>query len=129
MRTVPHKSLPDGAFRRRAAGLLAALLLSVLLLPALAPAALAAGTQTAPVTVRAGFFSNGDFMHKAEDGSYAGYDVEYYYTLAGYAGWNIRFVEYGSLNDALAALRTAASTFSAASPKPRSGRAGTCPPT
>lgn len=65
----------------------------------------AAETQT-PVKVRAGYFNNGDFMHKAEDGSYAGYDIEYYYTIAGYAGWNIEFVEYPSLTDALAALKS-----------------------
>ena len=32
----------------------------------------------APVTVRVGYFYNGDFMHKTGDGSYEGYDIEYY---------------------------------------------------
>lgn len=62
-------------------------------------------TYAAEKTVRAGYFNNGDFMHKEADGSYAGYDIEYYYTLAGYADWNLQFVEYGSLKDALAALQ------------------------
>ena len=57
-------------------------------------------------TVRVGYFYNGDFMHKEDDGSYAGYDVEYYYTLAGYAGWEIEFVDFESLKDALAALKS-----------------------
>ena len=66
----------------------------------------AARAQTgAATTVRVGYFDNGDFMHKEADGTYAGYDVEYYYTLAGYAGWNIRFVEFGSLREALAAMK------------------------
>ena len=84
--------------RLTAAALALALLLA--LTGAAAPQALAAA---APQTVRAGFFPNGDFMHKA-DGAYSGYDVEYDYTLAGYADWDLRFVEYDSLNAALAAL-------------------------
>jgi len=75
-----------------------------MLLSGIAPMALAASVSDQPETVRVGFFHNGDFMHKTEDGAYAGYDVEYYYTLAGYANWDIQFVEYGNLNDALAAL-------------------------
>jgi signal transduction histidine kinase len=55
-------------------------------------------------TVRAGFFSNGDFMHKTSDGAYEGYDIEYYHKIAGYAGWNIQFVDYDNLNDALKGL-------------------------
>ena len=58
-----------------------------------------------PQTIRAGYFNNGDFMHKAEDGSYNGYDIEYYYTIAGYADWNIQFIEYENLEKATAALR------------------------
>ena len=88
---------------RRMALLLSVWLLAALFLPC-APA-LAADAAEAGTPVRAGYFYNGDFMHKADDGSYAGYDIEYYYTLAGYAGWDIQFVEYGSLQDAQAALK------------------------
>ena len=49
--------------------------------------------QEQPTVVKAGFFENGDFMHKTEDGSYEGYDIDYYYTIAGYTGWKIEFVE------------------------------------
>lgn len=35
--------------------------------------------------VKVGYFNNGDFMDKDENGHYVGYDIEYYYTLAGYA--------------------------------------------
>jgi ABC-type amino acid transport substrate-binding protein len=87
-------------FRRPVARLLAALLAAALLSPGLALPAAAAGE---PRVVRAGYFYNGDFMHK-DDGAYAGYDVEYYYTLAGFAGWEVRFTEYDSLRSALAAL-------------------------
>ncbi|MCH4190701.1 MAG: transporter substrate-binding domain-containing protein [Butyrivibrio sp.] len=55
--------------------------------------------------VKAGFFENGDFMHKDADGEYEGYDIDYYYTIAGYAGWKIEFVEYEGVNDAVAALK------------------------
>ncbi|MCI2062464.1 MAG: transporter substrate-binding domain-containing protein [Eubacteriaceae bacterium] len=64
-----------------------------------------ADTQTSRTTVRAGYFYNGDFMHKDNDGNYAGYDIEYYYTIAGYAGWKVKFVEFGSLDDALQGLK------------------------
>lgn len=57
-------------------------------------------------TVKAGYFYNGDFMHKNEDGAYAGYDIEYYDMVAGYADWSVEFVEYDSLNSALAALKS-----------------------
>jgi signal transduction histidine kinase/ABC-type amino acid transport substrate-binding protein/ActR/RegA family two-component response regulator len=82
-----------------------AILSAFLILPVFKENIYAAEPQT-PVKVRAGYFNNGDFMHKAEDGSYAGYDIEYYYTIAGYAGWDIDFVEYPSLTDALAALKS-----------------------
>jgi len=75
--------------------------LAVILAPGLTARAAA---QAAPAAVRVGYFYNGDFMHRADDGSYEGYDVEYYYMLAGYADWDIRFVAYENLNDALAAL-------------------------
>ena len=55
-------------------------------------------------TVRVGYFYNGDFMHKEDDGTFAGYDIEYYYTIAGYANWKIEFVEYKNLNDAQDAM-------------------------
>ena len=83
---------------------LAAVLALALLVPALCQPVLAAGTKSEPTVVRVGYFSNGDFMHKAANGSLAGYDIEYYYTLAGYAGWQLRFVEYDSLAQALTAL-------------------------
>ena len=55
-------------------------------------------------TIRAGYFYNGDFMHKEADGSYAGFDIEYYYTIAGYADSDILFTDYDNLNEAMAAL-------------------------
>lgn len=55
-------------------------------------------------TIKVGYFSNGDFMRKNEDGSYEGYDVEYYYMLAQYTNWNIEFVDFSSLTDAENAL-------------------------
>ena len=58
-----------------------------------------------PTTVRAAYFYNGDFMHKTDDGAYQGYDIEYYYTVAGYAGWNIEFCEFNNLDDAIHALK------------------------
>lgn len=64
-----------------------------------------AAAQDAPVTVKVGYFYNGDFMHKEDDGTYAGYDIEYYETLAGYANWNIEFVDYDNLQDALKGLQ------------------------
>ena len=64
-----------------------------------------AETEPSRTTVRAGYFINGDFMHKAADGSYEGYDIEYYYTIAGYTGWKIKFVEFGSLDEALQGLK------------------------
>lgn len=75
----------------------AALLISVF--PAESETALPEGT-----VVHAGYFYNGDFMFKTENGSYSGYDVEYYYTVAGYAGWHIEFTEYTSFSEALKAL-------------------------
>ena len=90
-----------GRLWNRAALLLAALLTAALLLPCLSAPAAAAEP---PNVVRVGYFYNGDFMNKDGDG-YSGYDVEYYYTLAGYAGWDVRFVEFDSLQPALDALK------------------------
>lgn len=82
--------------------LMAAILaLALILTPLCAPAASAQGAGR---KVRVGYFYNGDFMHKTEDGAYAGYDIEYYYTLAGYAGWELEFVEFPSLKASLDAL-------------------------
>lgn len=58
------------------------------------------------ITVKAGYFNNGDFMHKGEDGDYEGYDVAYYYALSGYANWRIKFVEFDNLDAALAGLKS-----------------------
>ena len=55
-------------------------------------------------TIRVGYFKNGDYMHKNDAGDYVGYDVEYYYTLAQYANWDIQFIDYDSLSDAETAL-------------------------
>lgn len=69
------------------------------------PQASAAQTaQANQTTVRVGYFYNGDFLHKEADGSYSGYDAEFYYTLAGYANWKVEFVEYPNLNAATAGL-------------------------
>lgn len=75
-----------------------------------AEAAVNNDTQTAvnndtQTTVNVGYFSNGDFMHKTSSGNYEGYDIAYYYTLAGYANWKLNFVEFDSLDAALAGLK------------------------
>lgn len=57
-------------------------------------------------TVRVAFFPNGAFMSKNADGSYAGHDIEYYYTIAGYANWKIKIVEFKDLDSALAGLKS-----------------------
>jgi len=57
------------------------------------------------ITVRVAYFPNGAFMSKNTDGSYAGYDIEYYYTIAGYANWKIKIVEFKDLDSALAGLK------------------------
>jgi len=88
--------------RRGAAIILAAVIAAALFLSTAMP--VSAETNASGRTVRVGYFYNGDFMSKADDGSYKGYDIAYYYTLAGYAGWNLQFVEYNGLNDALAGL-------------------------
>lgn len=62
--------------------------------------------EPAAKQVRIGYFYNGDFMHKNSNGSFEGYDVEYYYTIAGYANWDISFVEFDNLNDAQDAMRS-----------------------
>jgi len=93
------------SFGHRAAALIFIVSISVLFfLPGLAAAAEAADSTDASAVVRVGYFYNGDFMHKADDGSYEGYDIDYYYTIAGYTDWNIQFIEYDSLNSALSAL-------------------------
>lgn len=56
-------------------------------------------------TVKVGYFNNGDFLTKNTDGTYYGYDVEYYYTLAQIGNWKIQFVDYDSLADAETALQ------------------------
>lgn len=55
--------------------------------------------------VRVGYFNNGDFMHKDQDGSYAGYDIEFYYMLAGYENWKVKIIEFNNLDQATAALK------------------------
>ena len=79
---------------------MAALLFALLVFPAAAQA----GQEPAPETVRVGYFYNGDFMHKTEAGTYSGYDIDYYCVIAGYAGWKLRIIPYGNLEQALAAL-------------------------
>jgi len=98
----PSQSARKALLVRRAALLLAVLSLA-LLFPAFALASAAPAGSTA--AVRVGYFYNGDFMHKSDSGDYNGYDIEYYYTIAGYAGWDIRFVEYDSLAAALDGLK------------------------
>jgi signal transduction histidine kinase/ActR/RegA family two-component response regulator len=95
----------ESQFRRALRTLICTLVISALVCVPATITASAAGTGTPPTVVRVGYFSNGDFMHKT-NGVYAGYDVEYYYTVAGYANWKIQFVEYDSFNSALAALRS-----------------------
>jgi signal transduction histidine kinase/ActR/RegA family two-component response regulator len=56
-------------------------------------------------TVKVGYFSNGDFLYKNSAGDYEGYDVEYDYTLAQYANWNIQFLDFSSLVEAETALQ------------------------
>ena len=72
----------------------------ILLLAVLGPSP----AWTEQTHVRAGYFYNGDFMHKKQDGSYEGYDIEYYYTIAGYANWDVQLVEFKDLESAQDAL-------------------------
>ncbi len=67
------------------------------------PVAVAA-SQDEKTNVRVGYFSNGDFMRKESDGSFTGYDIEYYYMISGYMNWNVQIIEYQNLNSALSAL-------------------------
>ena len=60
--------------------------------------------EDSPAVVKVGYFSNGGFMSRKEDGTYAGYDIEYYYTLAGYANWKLEIEDYPNLDSALEAL-------------------------
>lgn len=57
-----------------------------------------------PQTVKVGYYYDGDYYYKSADGSYGGYDVEYYYEIAKYTGWHYEYVDYGSFEDAYAAL-------------------------
>jgi signal transduction histidine kinase/ActR/RegA family two-component response regulator len=66
----------------------------------------AAEAGGSPVKVRAGYFYNGDFMHKNDDGTFAGYDIEFYYTVAGYNQWDVEFAEFDGVQSALNALET-----------------------
>jgi len=96
--------LPGADFLKRYKSLLIKIMLMVFFIAAILPSTVFADEKQPHKTVRVGYFYNGDFMHKDEDGMYAGYDIEYYYTIAGYAGWNIQFVEYDSLQSALGGL-------------------------
>lgn len=69
------------------------------------PALTSVAHAEASTPVRVGYFYNGDFMHKGDDGSYQGYDAEYYYMIEGYAGWDVQFVDYDSLSSAVAGLQ------------------------
>lgn len=63
------------------------------------PSIVLASTQ-----VKVGYFFDGDYMYKDSDGDYYGYNVEYLYEVARFAGWKYTFVDYESFEDECAAL-------------------------
>ena len=57
-----------------------------------------------PTTVKVGYFYNAGYLYKDDDGVYRGFDVEYLYTLAGYANLDIQFIDYSNLKECLDGL-------------------------
>lgn len=57
-------------------------------------------------TVRVGYFYDGNFMNKSDDGTYSGYDVEYLYEIGNYTGWHYEFVDFSSFEEEYKALQT-----------------------
>ena len=85
---------------------LACLLFFTLSLQLLAwPQKVSSAASEAPQEVRVGYIFDGDYMYKTPEGEYRGYDVEYLYTLAQQANWQISFVDYKDSERSLAALR------------------------
>ena len=56
-------------------------------------------------TVRVGYEITGNYLYKADNGEYRGYDVEYLYAIAKYTDWNYEFVPFADWAGAVSALQ------------------------
>jgi signal transduction histidine kinase/CheY-like chemotaxis protein len=66
--------------------------------------ATAIAAETSSRTVKVGYYYDSDYFYKDNDGNYCGYDAEYFYEVSKYTDWQYQYVEYGSFEDAYAAL-------------------------
>lgn len=91
-------------YAAKQAGCLVAAVCFLALLLGLLPLPSAAAEESPQQIVRVGYYYDGDFLYKDENGVYQGYDAEYLYEVAKYTNWVYQFVDFDSFDDALSAL-------------------------
>jgi len=68
------------------------------------PAQVLAKGSARPAVVTVGYFYDGDYYYKDENGRYRGYDLEYLYEVAKYTHWIYQFKNYESFDACLNAV-------------------------
>jgi signal transduction histidine kinase/AmiR/NasT family two-component response regulator len=68
------------------------------------PAERASAANRESRTVKIGYYYDSDYYYKNNQGSYCGYDVEYFYEISKYTNWQYQYIDFGSFEDAYAAL-------------------------
>lgn len=54
--------------------------------------------------VSVAYYEDGDYMHRNDDGSYAGYNIDYLNEIARYADWSYEFVDFETWEEAYDAI-------------------------
>lgn len=54
--------------------------------------------------VKVGYYYDSDYYYKDENGSYCGYDAEYFYEMSKYTDWQYQYVDFEGFEDAYVAL-------------------------
>ena len=79
--------------------ILAAVLFACVIFCSVCPA-----SASARRVVSIGYYQDGDYMNKTASGEYHGYNIDYLYEIAKNANWQLRFVDFQSIEKAMVAL-------------------------
>ncbi len=80
--------------------------LIIILFIAQFPAEKAVAAENNGQVVRIGYYFDSDYYYKDHDGNYCGYNVEYLYEISKYTNWQYQYIDFGSFENAYAALQT-----------------------
>jgi signal transduction histidine kinase/ActR/RegA family two-component response regulator len=81
-----------------------AVFLVCILFFALFPVEKASAASSDSPVVKIGYYYDSDYYYKDGQGNYCGYDAEYFYEISKYTNWQYQYVDFGSFEDAYAAL-------------------------